>query len=149
MTAHSTTTASARSNAGHGPDQAAQVWLLGVLLLVAFTISVVHYTDNVVNIADYPRTTSIPNPEGWFVGLMWVPFTASALAGFVWFRREGPSNRALLSLAFYSGSGLIGAVHYAGVGALGMPWWRHTHIIADVLSGAAIFTFVLVAALRR
>lgn len=149
MTAHSTTIAPDRSAAGGNPAHTAQVRLLAALLIVAVTISVIHYADNVVNIADYPRTTSIPNPEGWFVGLMWVPFTIAAFAGFTWFRREGPSDRALLSLAFYSGSGLIGAVHYAGVGALDMPWWRHAHIVADVLSGAAIFTFVLVVAFRR
>lgn len=149
MTAHPTTASPSRSTTHLGASHDAQVVRLGILLAVAFVISLVHYTDNVVNIADYPRTSSIPNPEGWFVALMWFPFTAAAIAGFVRFRRDGPTMSALLLLAFYSGSGLIGAVHYAGADALGMPWWRHLHIVADVISGAAIFTFVLVAALRR
>lgn len=149
MTAHPTTAPAARSTARRAENHDAQVVVLGALLAIAFVISVIHYADNVANIADYPRTTSIPNPEGWFVGLMWVPFTAAGVAGFLLFRRDGATTPALLLLAFYSGSGLIGAVHYAGVDALSMPWWRHAHIVADVVSGAAIFAFVLVAAIRR
>lgn len=149
MTAQSTTAAAPRPGPSRRENHEAQVRLLGALLAIAFAISVIHYTDNVVNIAEYPRTTSIPNPEGWFVGLMWVIFTGAAVAGFLVFRRDGATTQALLLLAFYSGSGLLGAVHYAGIDALGMPWWRHAHIAADVASGTAIFIFVLVAALRR
>ena len=128
---------------------AERVRVLGGLLVVAFAISVVHYTDNVVNIDNYPRTTSIPNPEGWFVALMWFPFTAAGLLGFLRFSRGGASATALLALAFYSGSGLIGSVHYLGAGAAEMPWWRHAHIVADVLSGVAIFAFSLREARQR
>lgn len=119
-------------------------WLLGT----AFVVSLVHYTDGVVNFSAYPKSGTIPNPSAAVIGLAWVAFTAMGVVGYLRYRRQ-VDTPALLLLAGYSGSGLIGFLHYSVAGAVDMAWWRQAHIIADILCGLAIFAFVLRDALGR
>jgi len=122
--------------------------VLTILFAAAFVVSVIHYTDNTVNYADYPRSHSIPNPSQFLVGAAWFAFTAAGIAGYVLFRR-GPSTAALVLLALYSGSGLVGIGHYTVPGATSMPAWRQAHVVADILLGIAMFGFVMWATRRR
>lgn len=118
------------------------VRLLSVLLAVAVAVSVVHYVDSVVNFADYPKSGVIPNPSALVIALSWFAFTAAGAAGYVLYRR-GPSPLAALLIAAYSGSGLIGFLHYSVDGAFGMPWWRHVHVVADIVCGLALLGFAI------
>ena len=122
--------------------------LLTVLLAAAVAVSVVHYTDNVVNYADFPQDGPLPDPSRWLVGASWFAFTAAGIAGYVLFRRE-PSTLALSLLAVYSGSGLVGFGHYTVPGAFDMPALRQAHVIADILLGLGMFAFVVWAARNR
>ena len=124
------------------------VRLLTPLFATAVLVSVVHYTDNVVNYSDFPRNGPLPDPGRWLVLGAWVLFTAAGIAGYVLFRR-GPSTLALSLLAFYSGSGLVGFGHYTVPGAFGMPAARQAHVIADILLGIAMFAFVMWSARSR
>lgn len=81
-------------------------------LAVAVVVSIIHYTDNYVNYHDYPQSRTGPNPSAALVLGSWFAFTAAGLAGYLLFRRT-PSNLALILLAAYSGSGLIGIGHYS------------------------------------
>jgi hypothetical protein len=135
---------SARMSGWH--PQAAR--LLTPLLALAIAVSVVHYADNYFNYADYPQSADLPNPAATTVLASWFAFTAAGLAGYALFRR-GPSPAALLLLAFYSGSGVVGLGHYAVPGATAMPWWRQAHVIADILCGFAILAFVAWSIRRR
>jgi hypothetical protein len=111
-------------------------------------VSVVHYADNYVNYHDYPRSRSLPNPSQTLILASWFAFTACGVAGY-WLYRRARSNWALVLLAAYSGSGLIGIGHYTVPGATGMPWWRQLHVISDILCGIAIFAFALWAVRNR
>jgi hypothetical protein len=122
---------------------------LTAILTVALITSVVHYSDNYLNYSDFPRSQDIPNPSAAAVLGAWFAFTAAGLAGYELYRRRGPSDAALLLLAAYSGSGLIGIGHYAVPGALGMPWWRQAHVILDIGCGAAMLGFALWAVRHR
>ncbi|MDO9354618.1 MAG: hypothetical protein Q7T55_13050 [Solirubrobacteraceae bacterium] len=122
-----------------------RVALLTLLLAIALPVSVVHYVDSVANFADYPKSTVLPNPSALLIALSWFAFTAAGVAGYLQYRRR-PSPTALLLIAFYSGSGLVGFLHYSVPGALDMPWWRHLHVIADILLGVVIFGFAIWAA---
>jgi hypothetical protein len=124
------------------------VRILTVLFAAAVAVSVVHYLDNTINYADYPRSHSLPNPSQTLVGAAWFLFTAAGIAGYVLFRRA-PSTAALVLLALYSGSGLVGIGHYTVPGATGMPAWRQAHVVADILLGVAMFAFVMWAARSR
>jgi hypothetical protein len=123
--------------------------LLTVLLGVAVLVSVVHYSDNYLNYGDFPRSRDIPNPSAATVLRAWFAFTAAGLAGYALYRRRGPSDAALLLLAAYSGSGLVGIGHYAVPGALQMPWWRQAHVILDIACGAGMLAFTLWAVRHR
>ncbi len=130
--------ASAQSRAP-APGRVRQLtWLLGL----AFVVSIVHYADGVANFSAYPKSETIPNPSATVIGLAWLAFTAMGVAGYLRYRRQ-VDTPALLLLAAYSGSGLIGVLHYSIASAVDMAWWRHAHIAADVLCGVAIFAFVL------
>ncbi|HJR89851.1 MAG TPA: hypothetical protein VJ782_06815 [Aeromicrobium sp.] len=129
-------------------DRATRV-LLG-LLGTAFVVSVVHYIDNVVNYADYPAPEpgALLAPTAVVIAAAWFVFTAAALGGlWLWFRRS--IIGAALAFASYSISGLIGIGHYTVAGAIGMPWWRHTHVVVDILCGIAVLGFAVWAIVRR
>jgi hypothetical protein len=64
------------------------------------------------------------------------------------FRRR-PSDLALILLAAYSGSGLVGIGHYLVPGATSMPWWRQAHVCFDIACGIAMFSFAMWAAQSR
>jgi hypothetical protein len=129
-------------------DHRRAVRILGVILAIAVVASIVHYTDNYVNYQDYPQARTLPNPSSAVVLGSWFGFTAAGLAGYLLFRR-GPSNLALILLAAYSGSGLVGIGHYLVPGATSMPWWRQAHVGLDIASGTAVFCFALWAARAR
>ena len=122
--------------------------ILTGLLAAAVAVSVVHYADNVLNYDDFPADGSLPDPSKGLVAASWFLFTVAGLAGYVLFRRA-PSALALGLLAVYSGSGLVGFGHYTVPGAFDMPAWRQAHIVADILLGIAVFSFVLWAARQR
>ena len=129
-------------------DRATRVllWLLGF----AFVVSVIHYVDNFVNYADYPAPEpgALLAPTAVVIAVSWFVFTAAGLSGlWLWFRRSIVG--AALALASYSVSGLIGIGHYTVPGAIGMPWWRHTHVVVDILCGIAVLGFAAWAILRR
>ena len=124
-----------------------------VLMSVAFVVSVVHYIDNTVNYADYPQAepgSRLPNPSQTLVAAGWFIFTAFGLLG-LWLFVRGRITAASLTIAVYSGSGLVGFGHYAVPGATDMVWWRQTHVIADIICGLLLFAFALwsVVALRE
>jgi hypothetical protein len=116
--------------------------ILRPLLAVAIAVSIVHYLDNTINYADYPQPTSGPAPSQALVGVSWFLFTAFGIAGYVLLSR-GRDTAAALSLAVYSGSGLVGFLHYSVPGATDMVWWRQAHIVADILCGLAMIAFAL------
>jgi hypothetical protein len=123
----------------------AHLALLTLLLAIAVPVSAVHYVDSVANFSDYPKSTVLPNPSALLIALSWFAFTAAGAAGYLMYRRQ-PSPAAVLLIALYSGSGLIGFLHYSVAGALDMPWWRHLHVVADIGLGVAIFGFAVWAA---
>jgi hypothetical protein len=124
------------------------VRILTVIFAVAVAVSIVHYVDNTVNYSDFPQSSSGPNPSKTVIVGAWFIFTGAGLAGYLMFRRA-PSTLALFLRAFHSGSGLVGIGHYTVPGAFDMPAARQAHVIADILCGVAMITFVLWAAQTR
>jgi hypothetical protein len=129
-------------------DHRRAVRILSVIFSIAVVVSVVHYTDNWVNYHDYPQPDTLRTAPPALVPGFWVAFTAAGLAGCLLFRR-GASTLALVLLAVYSGSGLVGIGHYTVPGATSMPWWRQAHVCFDIASGIAMFSFVMWAARAR
>ena len=124
------------------------VRILSAIFAVAVVVSIIHYTDNYVNYYDYPQPSTLRNAPTALVPGFWFAFTTAGLAGYLLFRRT-PSNLALILLAAYSGSGLVGFGHYLVPGATSMPWWRQAHVCLDITSGIAVFSFTMWAARAR
>ena len=120
--------------------------LLTAILAVAVAVSIVHYADNYFNYDEFPQSETLPNPSAALVGLSWFLFTAAGAAGYLLFRRRS-YVLACISLGFYSGSGLVGILHYSAEGMTEAVWWRQAHVIADILLGAAMLAFAVWAAL--
>ena len=124
------------------------VRILSWIFAVAVVVSIIHYTDNYVNYHDYPQSGTLPNPSAALVFGAWFGFTAAGLAGYLFFRRR-PSDLAVVLLAAYSGSGLVGIGHYLVPGATSMPWWRQVHVCLDIACGVAMFSFAIWATRAR
>ena len=129
-------------------DHQRAVRILSVIFALAVVVSIIHYTDNYVNYHDYPQSRTLPNPSSATVLGAWFGFTAAGLAGYLLFRRSR-SGLALILLAAYSGSGLVGIGHYLVPGATSMPWWRQAHVCLDITCGIAVFSFVIWAVRAR
>jgi hypothetical protein len=112
-----------------------------IVFFIAVAVSIVHYTDNYFNYDDYPQPTSGPAPSQAVIGLSWFAFTAFGIAGMVMLAR-GRDRLGALLLAVYSGSGLVGFGHYS-VDMGGQPWWRHAHIVADIVCGLTILVLAI------
>jgi len=109
-----------------------------IVVLVAIAVSVIHYLDNYTQYEEYPQSDTVPNPSAGLIGFAWFFFTTFALAG-LYFLRRGEDRMAALCLAVFSGSGLVGLLHYTVEGTSAWPWWRHAHVITDILLGFAVF----------
>jgi len=112
--------------------------LIAIVVLVAVAVSIVHYTDNYTLYEEYPTSDTLPNPSAGLIAFAWVLFTAFAVAG-LYFLSRGNRIAAGISFAAYSGSGLVGVLHYVAGGTGDFPWWRHAHISADIVLGFAVF----------
>jgi hypothetical protein len=108
-----------------------------IVVLVAIAVSVVHYVDNYTLYEEYPQSETLPNPSAGLIAFAWFFFTAFALAG-LYFLRASSDRAAAISLAVFSGSGLVGIGHYAAGGTEAFPWWRHAHVVADIALGFAV-----------
>ncbi len=111
---------------------------IAIIVLLAIAVSIVHYADNYTLYEQYPTSDTLPNPSAGLIAFSWFLFTAFAIAG-LYFLRKGNSMAAGISLAAYSGSGLVGILHYVAGGTGEFPWWRHAHISADIVLGFAVF----------
>jgi hypothetical protein len=120
---------------------------IALLLGVAIAVSIVHYVDNTANYDDYPLSDDLPNPSQGVVGGAWFFFTAFAVAAVVMLR-QGRERAAALCLAVYSGSGLVGILHYTVPGTGDFPWWRHAHIVSDIVLGIAVLAMAVRLARR-
>lgn len=122
-----------------------------VVVALAVLVSVIHYVDNVVNYADYPVTpddAAFPAPSDTVIAVAWFVFTAFGAWGVVSLLRRRVLP-AVVGLAVYSVSGLIGIGHYTVPGAGDMPWWRHAHVVADIVLGLAILALAALLFVRN
>ena len=110
---------------------------VAVLVGIAIAVSIVHYVDNFTAYEAYPQSDTLPNPSASLIAAGWFVLTPFAILGLV-LLGDGRTRAAGISLAVYSGSGLVGIGHYAAGGTGDFPWWRHAHIAADIALGVAI-----------
>jgi hypothetical protein len=105
------------------------------VLLGAFLISIMHYTDNYVRFDEYPNDLpDLVTKES--IPTAWVVFTVFALAAYVLYER-GERRRAGVCLAVYSVSGLIGPLHYTSGALSEFDAFQHVNIALDVVAGVA------------
>ncbi|WP_117000450.1 hypothetical protein [Desertimonas flava] len=114
--------------------------ILTVVLVAAVVVSVVHYVDNTIRydqfVSDDPNvvTRLIKRPV---VPLAWVAYTA-ALIWAVRQYRARRYDRAALGFAAYSGSGIVGLLHFTDVSPSEFDAFQLTHVIADIVLGIAV-----------
>jgi hypothetical protein len=107
----------------------------------AVLVSIVHYTDNFANYADYPHGSG-PEPSKGVVLGAWFVLTPFGLAGY-WLYTRGEIRSGALLLIVYSTSGLVGVGHYTVDGMTDQPVWRQAHVVADIALGASLFALAL------
>lgn len=105
------------------------------VLLVAFLISIMHYTDNHVRFDEYPNDMPDLVTKG-AIPTAWVVFTVFGLAAYVLYER-GQRQRAGVCLAVYAVSGLIGPLHYTSGAMSEFDAFQHVNIALDSVAGLA------------
>lgn len=103
------------------------------VVLTAFVVSVVHYTDNYVRFDEYPNDMpdTVTRPSIWQA---WMVFTAFGVASWLLYDR-GRRQLAAVCLAVYSVSGLIGPLHYTSGALSEFDVFQHFNIATDSLAG--------------
>lgn len=115
---------------------------LRLLLAAAVLSTAVHYTDNFVNVDDFPQPGWVDKPV---VVVSWVLLTAIGLLGYRLYA-DGRLLPAHALLAVYSYTGLTSLGHY--LYGTPEPLLRNVSIVADGLTGGAILAFVVWSAAR-
>jgi hypothetical protein len=116
-----------------------------VVLGAALLSSIVHYTDNFVNIEDYPQPHWINHVV---IPAAWIILTGIGAAGLLSFRHER-YGLAGLFLLVYSYTGLSSLAHYSFGPLSEFNAKMHIGIWLDGLTGAAVLVLALVLLLRR
>ena len=118
------------------------------VLLAAIVSSVIHYTDNYVNLEDYPQPHWINHAV---IPSAWALFTAFGIAGYLLYRR-GRLVPAGLCLLVYSYTGLSSLGHYRFGPLSDFTPKMHIGILLDGVTGAAVFivgVLLIVSRMRR
>ncbi len=116
---------------------------LRLLLGAAILSTAVHYTDNYVNVDDFPQPGWVDKPV---VVVSWLLLTAVGLLGYRLYA-SGRLVPAHALLAVYSYTGLSSLGHY--LSGTPEPLLRNASIFTDGVTGAAILAFVVWSATRR
>jgi hypothetical protein len=116
---------------------------LRLLLVAAIVSTAVHYTDNFVNVDDFPQPGWVDKPV---VAVSWLLLTAIGLLGY----------RLYANGRFFAAHALLAVYSYTGLSSLGHylygtpdPLLRNLSILADGLTGGAILAFVVWSASGR
>ena len=110
-----------------------------LVLGAAIASTLVHYTDNFVNIDDYPQPHWINHAV---IPSAWVILTAVGLAGYALFRR-GSYTAAGLCFLVYSYTGLSSLAHYSFGPMSEFTTKMHAGIWLDGATGAAVLVVAL------
>jgi len=110
-----------------------------LVLGAAVASTLVHYTDNFVNIDDYPQPHWITHAV---IPTAWVLLTAFGLGGYALFRR-GRYTAAGLCLLVYSYTGLSSLGHYPYGAPSDFSIKMHAGILVDGVTGAAVLAVAL------
>jgi hypothetical protein len=119
--------------------------LVRVVLGAAIVSSILHYTDNLVNIEDYPQPQWVNEAV---VPIAWALLTAVGVAGYVLYRR-GSYRVAGACWLVYSYTGLSSLAHYSFGPLSDFSVRMHAGILLDGVTGAAVLVVELALLLRR
>ena len=112
--------------------------VLQAVLVASVLVSIVHYVDNTVRYGDYA-----PDGGGLItapvVAVSWFAFTAFGHWGYLSYL-GGRYRSAAIGFAVYSGSGIVGIVHYLQVSPSDFDLLQNAFVTLDILLGLAVLT---------
>ena len=113
------------------------------MLGASFVSTAIHYTDNYLDIHDYPQPEWITRPT---VYVAWLLFTAAGAIGY-WLYTSGRVVPSYLFLLIYSYTGTSSLGHYLYGGFSDFSAKMHFFIWLDALAGFAVMAFVVWSAM--
>jgi hypothetical protein len=112
--------------------------------VVTFAIlaTAVHFTDNTLNIADYPAASWQPSWFEYVVAASWFVFTGIGIMGYRYYR-DGNYPRAHLFLGAYSVTGFITLGHFTTAPPGELTTFGLTTVMIDFVVGCVVLSTVI------
>ena len=112
--------------------------VLLTLLIACVVSTAIHYTDNTLNIDQYPKAGPV---NATVVALTWLMLTPAAILGYRLYA-DAKMLPAYGVLAVYAFVGLSTPAHYTSSSFEDFAAWRNASILTDGVTGAALLAFV-------
>jgi CHASE2 domain-containing sensor protein len=114
----------------------------------AMALTVIHFTDNAVNVDDYPKAGWQPDWFEWVVVAGWFLYSAIGAAGYR-FYRDGRYQAAHVSLIVYGLAVASSLAHFLYGSPADLPAFSAVSVFVDFVAGLAVIGVALWSRVAR
>jgi hypothetical protein len=122
--------------------------LVAAVVFGAMALTLIHFTDNAVNVDDYPKAGWQPDWFEWVVVAGWFVYSAIGVAGWR-FYRDGRYPAAHVSLVVYGLAVASSLAHFLYGPPADMPAFSAVSVFVDLVAGLAVVGVALWSAYAR
>ena len=122
--------------------------VVGGVVFGTIVLTLIHFTDNAVNVDEYPKAGWQPDWFEWLVVAGWFVYSAVGVAGYR-FYREGREPAAEVCLLVYGVAVASSLAHFLYGSPAEMPVLSAVSVFVDVAAGLGIMAVAVWSALAR
>ena len=116
--------------------------LAAAVVFGAMALTLIHFTDNAVNVDEYPKASWQPDWFEWVVVAGWFVYSAIGVAGYR-FYRDGRYPAAHVALLVYGVAVASSVAHFLYGSPADMPTFSAVSVFVDLVAGLAVIGVAL------
>jgi CHASE2 domain-containing sensor protein len=116
--------------------------LVAAVVFGTMALTLIHFTDNAVNVDEYPKASWQPDWFEWVVVAGWFIYSAIGVAGYR-FYREGRYPAAHVALVVYGLAVASSVAHFLYGSPADMPAFSAVSVFVDLVAGLAVIGVAL------